>query len=413
MEIKPMTYTLARPETQSIKQWMRNGCPLPTWIGAELVNISPDGRAWALRGQGHVKVMVWAQKEVSTQSASVGDKVQVWVNSAGMLERSETLVVNKAKGVVPPTSYTEEKALAWANFLSVIRSWFHSEGLVEVSTPSLVVCPGLEPNLDPLAVDLQLGAEVRSLFLPTSPELHLKKLLASGWTDLFEIRSCFRDDEVTPLHQPEFTMLEWYRAYTPISQLREDLLGIISCLDQKGLVIGEIGSPRTFSAKDLYREHCGIDLTPLTCLEELSQTRELTLNDALTRMWVEQVDPWLEQQKYPILVTDFHPCQAALARINNEGWADRLELYWRGLEIANGFNELNDPEEQHQRFLKDIEVRCLTGKKAVPLDSEFIEALEYGMPPAVGMALGLERLWMAAQKLNEISELKAFPMKRE
>jgi elongation factor P--(R)-beta-lysine ligase len=127
------------------------------------------------------------------------------------------------------------------------------------------------------------------------------------------------------------------------------------------------------------------------------------------RLWIESIDPWLAEQPEPIIVYNFPPSLAALSRLTADGWADRLEFYWRGLEIGNAFFELNDPAEQRRRFAADAVEKERLGRSPVAVDDDFLSALEAGMPPACGIAVGLERLFMAAQGVATIQEIKAFP----
>ncbi len=310
------------------------------------------------------------------------------------------------------------EAQGWQNFLDLVRVFFKERNFVEIGTPSLVVCPGTEPTLDPVAVDVKLGGVVERRFLPTSPELHLKKLLAQGWTRIFEIRSCFRDGEISAHHQPEFTMMEFYRAYEDLNAIEQDLEILLERMKLSGAIDGHLKSAQRFTVAELFKQRLEYDLKPNTSFSELFKLcAQLSLpthksdswNDLFHRVWLEKIEPWIATQDFPIFIGSFPPSQAALSRVGEDGWAERVELFWRGLEIANGFHELNDPAEQRKRFEQDLNEKQNLGKAIIPLDEDFMNALLSGMPPASGIAVGLERLFMAARNIGDIKKLKAFP----
>ncbi len=285
---------------------------------------------------------------------------------------------------------------SFQNFLNTTRQTLQSRGLASVRSPSFVEQPGYEPTLDPFSVELQFGSKKKTMFLPTSPELTHKKMLSVGWTDIYEIRSCFRNGEVSEQHQPEFTMLEWYRAYTDLRLIQKDVEALFKAC---GVHI----EFATATIAELFKKYLNIDLAPETPREILKKALEEkgekpgadeTFDDLFHRAFIQFIEPFIGMDN-PLWVKDYPPSQAALARINSKGWADRMELYWRGFELANGFHELNNPDEQQERCMKDLETRKSLGKMSLPHDQKFIEALRSGMPPSAGMALGLDRLWAA------------------
>jgi len=334
-----------------------------------------------------------------------GDQVSVevldWVNPAdsARVAQPQLHVKSRREHFLKPKPH----ALEFARFLNRVRGYFVQCGLTEVLTPSLVACPGLEPTLVPFGVDAK--------YLPTSPEVHLKKALAHGSTDIFEIKPCFRKGEVSPHHQPEFTMLEWYRGFADLQMIERDLRGLLQFLAPETPV-----EPQVTTFAQLFKEEFGFRLTPLTtashlrallqdqmihCLEEEGFT------DLFHRALIERIEPKLAQLG-PVIVRDFPPSMAALARLTPEGWADRFEFYWAGLEIANAFNEVTDPREQFLRWEMELAERARLGTGQLPMDFELLEALEAGMPPSGGVALGLERLYMALHGVRDIRELKLF-----
>lgn len=308
-----------------------------------------------------------------------------------------------------------------SQFLNKLEETLTAMGLERVETPYLVANPGMEPSLEPFAMDWSWGENKKTYFLPTSPELHLKKLLARGWTDIFEVKTCFRNSEFSDHHQPEFQMLEWYRAFKDLGQIERDLQGLLSAFYQAGMIQpkeGESGEPQIKKMRysELFLRFLDFELRPQTSSEDLRElcrkqqihfTPEDSWNDLFFRLSLEKIEPHLESLG-PLLITHFPPSQSALARCTPDGWADRFEFYWRGLEIANAFHELNDPDEQNKRFSIEIEERKKLGTRYLEPDWDFLKHLKAGMPPAAGVALGVERLMMACGNISKLSELRAF-----
>lgn len=303
---------------------------------------------------------------------------------------------------------------AFEDFKEKLAQHFRQEGFRSIKTPSLVPCPGTEIFLDVFKTEFVSGSERRSLYLPTSPELHLKKALALGEERIFELKPVFRNGEISSKHQPEFHMLEWYRAFSDLEDIKADCVRLLRAMTgQADLEFASV------SVADLFAQ-LGLELKPETSREELQSWcqrlgvyhREDDLwDDLFYRIFVDRIEAFLPTG-YPLFVEFYPPSQAALARVNEQGWAERFELYWRGLEIANAYHELNDPAEQRRRSEADNQMRLAVGRPEVPLDEEFFAALESGMPPSAGIALGVERLYMALTQTSEISELMAFPLSK-
>ena len=420
-------YSAAPPGAISLAQAaLKDGLSRSLWLGGEILQLGRKGSDFQIllgaQGQqreffGH-DFLLHLQTPQKNQNAKTlagfdflraGDKV-ILREVDGLIEG-----VLLAPSLTPlrPSPLTPEMARLWQDFLRDGRAHFTKRGFIEVSTPTLVPCPGFEPTLEPFVTELRFGRERQQLFLPTSPEIHLKKMLARGWSEIFEIRSCFRNDEFSPHHQPEFTMLEWYRSYCGLEQLQEDVRQLFQDLSGK-----ENLKFQTYSVADLFWQVLQFELKPSTQAPELlalANQKEMnlsaneSLNDLFHCLWVQFIDPWLAEQDLPLFVTHFPPEQAALSRIGQDGWAERLEVYWCGLEIANGFHELNDPKEQRQRVQKDLLERKRLGRTPIAGDEDFLLALESGIAPGVGIAVGVERLFMAIHGINEISRLKAFP----
>ena len=302
----------------------------------------------------------------------------------------------------------------WSVFLKFVRRFFDSKDFLELHTPSLVTCPGTEPTLDVFATELKTGSYKKTVFLPTSPELHLKKTLAMDFDKIYEIAKCYRNNEVTQLHQPEFWMLEWYRSFANLFNLQADVVQLVNYLcehfNQKKPDI------KSFTIRQLFKLHLDFDLTPTTTSDEfrnLALHHHLRINDSFSiddlffLLMLEKIEPHLPTHDL-VFVEKYPPFQAALARRDHEGWAERFEVYWKGMELANAFDELNDPAEQRKRSLEDLAKR--QGLNPIHLDEEFFHALESGIPPSAGIALGLERLFMAVLDIKKIEDLRLFPI---
>lgn len=318
-----------------------------------------------------------------------------------------------------PRVFPLETQKAWNEFLRLTRDYFSQKKFLELKTPTLVPCPGTEPSLDVFKTTIKIGSHTKTLYLPTSPELHLKKALAMGAERVFEIAPCFRNGELTERHQPEFLMLEWYRAFSDLNEIKQDVLGVVNHLCSK-MQVSRPAKVRSYTVADLFHIHCGFLLKPDTSEEELRTLAQQigvdvraaeSIDDVFFLIFTEKIESQFAPEEL-IFVEAYPPYQAALARVTADGWGDRFEFYWRGLELGNAFNELNDPQVQRTRSREDLEKKKLAGKEAIVLDEEFFGFLDVGMPPSGGIAVGLERLFMALTQISEISEVQLFPYKK-
>lgn len=311
-----------------------------------------------------------------------------------------------------------QRSEAWSAFLNDVRGFFIERHFIEAQTPTLVPSPGTEPYLDPFSTEWTIGSAHRTLYLPTSPEFHLKRLLALGWTRIFEVKTCFRNGEIGDHHQPEFQMLEWYRAYSNLDVIGDDVDHLLQALSAKfGRAVPRL--KRTTIADLFEKAFEGFNLTPHTSRDDLALLAgknkiDVSANDSFDdlffRLFLEKIEASLGTDG-PLLVSHYPPSQAALSRIGVHGWAERFEVYWNGLELANAFHELNDPIENEARFRQDAETKMKLGKHAVPRDENLMRAIEAGMPPAGGIALGIDRLFMAFFEIAKIEETRAFPLR--
>ena len=295
-----------------------------------------------------------------------------------------------------------------------IRSYFEAESFTEVSTPSRVRSPGQEVHLDAIpAGDGQ--------WLITSPEYHLKRLVASGLPRIFEIARCWRADETGPHHRTEFTMLEWYRAEQPLEALATDcetLIQIAFRAAGRDPVALDFRPPfaRT-TVRELFAAHAGIALAGDESPEALRAAAlkagvavgtATAWDDIFYQVFLDRIEPVLAGSG-PTFVFDWPAPLGALARQRpgDPRVVERFELYAGGLELANAFGELTDPLEQRRRFEEEARVRAARGKAVYPIDEALLEALPR-MPPTAGIALGLDRLIMLALGAGDISEVVTF-----
>lgn len=309
-----------------------------------------------------------------------------------------------------------------AAIVAEARAFFHEQGFLEASTPARVRCPGLEPHL--FAFPAGVGR-----WLITSPELHLKRLLAAGAERVVELARAFRDDERGRWHLAEFTLVEWYRAFAGLDALEEDCRGLVTgCARAAGLgdhpriAACDLAAPweRT-TVRDALVERTGIDLDRSPTRDELAEAVGRlghatgdgdTWDDLFFRVWIAEVEPFLGLER-PVFVHEWPESQAALARLrpaaSGRRVAERFELYVAGVELANAFDELNEPAEQRRRHEADRAARRAAGRDAYELDEAFLAALVSGMPPAAGIALGLDRLVALLCGAASLAEVTAFP----
>ncbi len=372
---------------------------------------SPDQDEIKLLRNQNIQTCVFAQMPENAEFLQEGDLVAV-------VSQSEIILLAPQLKSLPNRSFSPALLKKWNLYLGFIRDFFKEREFLEVRTPVLVPCPGTEPTLDVFSTELQIGSRKRKLFLPTSPELHLKKALALGADKIFELANCFRNGEITQRHQPEFMMLEWYRAYSNLSEIKDDVVNLVSFLAHRF----SLTAPRqvlSYSVADLFKKYCDFDLTPLTTAEELNALAARlqvdvhsaeSIDDLFFLIFMEKIESRLESQDL-IFVEKYPPYQAALARLTKDGWGDRFEVYWQGYELANAFHELNHPEIQRLRSIEDLDKKTRMQKEEIGLDQEFFDCLDAGMPPSGGIALGVERLFMCLFGIADIRELKIFPLK--
>lgn len=340
----------------------------------------------------------------------------VSIDPDGIVILHSPLLKNPHASLSTPALEKKEILQRWSFFRQQVRQHFIQENFLEVDTPTLVICPGSEPTLDVFSSELKIGSRKEKLFLPTSPEWHLKKVLSQGLPKIFEIRPCFRNGELTPRHQPEFWMIEWYRAFANLQSIKNDALLLIEHLC-KQMNVPPPTNIRSFTVAELFKIHLDFELLPSTTEDELRGLAKQhnidlraaeNIDDCFYLIFMERIENKWDNDEV-VFVENYPPYQAALARLTPDGWGDRFEIYWRGFELANAFHELNDPKIQRQRFNEDLEKKRALGKEMIGTDEEFFAALDFGLPPSAGIALGLERLFLAMHNMTELQALRLFP----
>ncbi len=306
-----------------------------------------------------------------------------------------------------------------AELYAAIRGFFTARDVLEVETPILSAAGNTDPNIQSFVLDFDGPAHVgaRRRWLRTSPEYALKRLLAAGVGDCYELGRVFRNGEAGRRHNPEFSMLEWYR----IGWDHRRLMGETVELVQDALaLVGRKPRVETLSYAELFQRELGIDphRDPLEHLQEPLQTFAINA-DGLTR------DDWLDlllthriEASLPAdgvtVVYDYPATQCVLARVREDDppVAERFEVYLGGIELANGYHELGDATEQAARFQRDLQVREGRGSRLPPVDERLLGALKAGLPDCAGVALGVDRLLMALSGSTSIGEVLAFDFGR-
>jgi elongation factor P--(R)-beta-lysine ligase len=288
--------------------------------------------------------------------------------------------------------------------LTAVRDFFRRDGFLEVDTPIRVSECAPEAQIDPF--------ESGDHCLVTSPELHMKRLLVGGVPRLFQLVHCFREDELGALHAPEFMMLEWYRSFSPIEAVMADTERLIHELCARfaggprlslasGVALDvSLPFPR-LTVRDAFRRFAGVDDAARLALSD---------EDTYFQTLVDRVEPALAALDRPVFLCEYPASQAALARLapNDPSVAERFELYVGGIELCNGYGELNDAAEQRRRFALDLARRRQRGHERPALPERFLDALDQGMPPAAGNALGVERLIMLLAGEASIDRIRPF-----
>lgn len=304
-----------------------------------------------------------------------------------------------------------------AEATALMRSFFAVEQFVEVTTPSRVAAPGTDVHIEPVAVGA--GFDQPTEWLITSPEFHMKRLLADGMERIFQLCQCHRQEELGDWHQPEFTLLEWYRANSGFEQVLQDTEHLLELLADRfapqGVATAPIQASMHSTVADVVSVKAPFErITVRQAFQRwanIPDASELALEDeqAFFQLLVDRVEPALAAYERPVFLTEYPASQAALARPcpHDSTVAERFELYVAGVELCNGYGELVDPEVQRERFNRDNRKRQRRGQSVLPLDEELLTALGR-MPPSGGNALGFERL-LALLFGCQLRDVAAFP----
>jgi lysyl-tRNA synthetase class 2 len=318
---------------------------------------------------------------------------------------------------------------------AAVRTYFAGEGFAEVETPALQVSPGMEPHLKAFASDLEApDGATRRLYLHTSPEFAMKKLLVAGSGPIFQLARVWRNGERSATHHPEFTMLEWYRPGAAYTALIEDCRRLLRAAVQAAGNTelnwqGRSADPteiEVMTVAEAFRRYAGVDLlasiaadgapdrAALAAAAEVTGVR-VALNDSwedvFFRIFLERIEPKLGSP-HPTVLCDYPIAMAALSRPKpgDPRLAERFELYVAGLELANAFGELTDAAEQRRRFATDQALKRRLYGFDYPIDEDFLTALAHGMPESAGIALGFDRLVMLATGAPHIDDVLWAPV---
>lgn len=337
-----------------------------------------------------------------------------------------------------------EKLATRGRVLGAVRDFFAGEGFIEVETPALQVSPGLEPHLRAFAtvLDDPRDGGTKPRYLHTSPEFAMKKLLAGGLERIWQLAHVFRDGERGATHHPEFAMVEWYRAGATYRELMDDCEKLLRAagvaasaqladcesggLSWQGRVADVHRAFERLSVAEAFTRHAGIDILAtapdpaypdLALLAAAAEQIGIAPHpgddweDLYFRIFLERIEPNLGIGA-PTILYDYPASMAALSRKKpgDSRLAERFELYVCGLELANAFSELTDPQEQRARFLADQARKKSLYGETYPIDEDFLAALEHGMPECAGIALGFDRLVMLCTGARSIEDVLWAPV---
>jgi elongation factor P--(R)-beta-lysine ligase len=294
-----------------------------------------------------------------------------------------------------------------AKLLQQIREFFNARDVLEVDTPILSQYAATDSNLDSLQTIVQ--PEKKTYYLQTSPEFAMKRLLAQGVGAIYQFAKVFRNGELSTKHNPEFTLLEWYRPGFDYHQLITEV---------EVLLTEHLNIKKTIKMtyQESFKDYCQLD--PLTasvptCHEtikkhniQINPNAFTTRDDCLQVLMTHVIEPQLPKDNL-VFIYDYPESQAMLAQLNQQGLAERFEIYYQGLELGNGFQELTDAEIQCERFQADLKKRQKNNLEIVPMDTALLEALNH-MPTCSGVAIGVERLMMCLCDTTSVADVMCF-----
>jgi len=301
-----------------------------------------------------------------------------------------------------------------AALLAGIRHFFAQRKVLEVETPMLSQCGVTDPYLE----NISANYESQTLYLQTSPEYAMKRLLAAGSGPIYQLGKAFRHAERGRRHNPEFTMLEWYRPGFSLEQLMDEVAALIN--DAARLLQVKLPPAKWMSYQQAFEEKSDLNphLASADALKSLAKSQRIDIQGELSK------DEWLDvlmthliepNLKGLVFITDYPASQAALAQkkmVKSYWVAERFELYYNGIELANGYHELIDASEQSSRFNADLRLRSQLQKPAMQPDTRLLQAMIAGLPRSSGVAMGIDRLLMSLLGCASIDEVIAFPLER-
>ncbi|MGK0289354.1 MAG: lysyl-tRNA synthetase class 2 [bacterium] len=300
-----------------------------------------------------------------------------------------------------------------SNFTKKVRLFFEERSLLEVETPTISQFPALDLHIDPFKSSF--STTNNPCYLITSPEYHMKRLLSAGSGSIFQICKAFRNGESGSKHNPEFTIIEWYRIGWNHHQLMDEVNDLLQTLLKTQ-------EAKKTTYEEAFQSHLQIDPFTVTQDQFLSYCRSInhtppndfqkqvvSRDELLNYLMGIFIEPELGKSQ-PEFIYNYPSSQANLAQINIDDprTSARFEVYYHGYELCNGFYELSDPREQERRFKQENQLRAKEGKEVFPIDSFFLDALEHGMPSCAGVAVGFDRILMLALGKKSIDEVISF-----
>lgn len=309
--------------------------------------------------------------------------------------------------------------------LKLIREWFWSQNFIEVETPLIVKLPGQEPNLSPMKINIHdERSEKFSSYLHTSPEYTMKKMLSAGFEDIFYLGKCFRDKEsFGGTHNPEFTMLEWYRVERDMFDLMEDVENMVNFIlnnltknIRPLLSLDYLVKFQRIEMCDLWQKYVEVNLDDYLETNKMYElcksfgynaSEDETYEELFYRIFLDKIETKLIE---PTIVYNYPAQMASLSKLSDEDsrYAERFEIYINGIELANAFSELTDANEQLKRLEEEKEERKKLGLDVYDVDKEFIKALKT-IPKSAGIALGVDRLVMILGGCKNINDVIVLP----
>ena len=345
--------------------------------------------------------------QFSAHNASFSEKAGI-ITADFLLDNTMYMTLN--------THLTWQTAQQRAGILQKIRHFFTIRNVVAVETPLLTKNTITDVYLEAFQSHYLAAEKPLPLYLQTSPEFAMKRLLTEGYGDIYQLCKAFRHEEAGRYHNPEFTILEWYRLGFDHHQLMDEVDDLLQ------EILGCVAAER-ISYQQLFIDYVDVDPLSTNCAELIKVlTTHNKLSDWLVKendkdvllqvILAEIIEPQIGQEA-PCFIYHFPSSQASLAKISPQDHrvAERFECYFKGIELANGFHELTDAKLQRQRFFQDNQKRKEKGLAAKPLDENFLSALEKGLPDCAGVAVGIDRLIMLACDKKHISEVITFPLK--